>query len=91
MHINRSNLLNIITNVIRQMSTHRIHRKSSILWRDVVDLEFVYWLTKEIVILDPTTCCIISGRKEDWDGLDRNKSLFHAESGCGLPIGNLTS
>lgn len=91
MHISRSNLLNVTTNVIRQMSTHRVCRESSILWRDVIDLEFVYWLTKEIVILDPTTCCIMSGRKEDWDGLDRNKSLFHAESGCGLPIGNLTS
>ena len=27
----------------------------------------------------------------DWDGLPADKSLFHSRSGCGLPIGNLTS
>ena len=33
----------------------------------------------------------IVGKRADWIGLDRSKSLFYTEDGCGLPIGNLTS
>lgn len=34
---------------------------------------------------------IIRGYKKDWNGLPKNKSLFHTAPHCGLPIGNLTS
>ena len=53
--------------------------------------EFLCYLTREIVLLDPTENCRIFGRREDWGGLPRAKSLFHSPRGCGLPIGNLTS
>jgi len=54
-------------------------------------MDFVKWLTKEIILLDPKENCKIAGSISDWDGLDKNKSLFYTTEGCGLPIGNLTS
>lgn len=48
-------------------------------------------LCKKVIYNDPTKNCIIKGRKSDWDGLPKSKSLFHSKSNCGLPIGNLTS
>ena len=40
---------------------------------------------------DPTRNCVIKGKREDWVGLPRSKSLFFSAPGVGLPIGNLTS
>jgi hypothetical protein len=57
----------------------------------VIDIDFVHWLTEIIVMLDPKKDCVITGYRSDWNGLDKNKSLFFSEDGCGLPIGNLTS
>jgi hypothetical protein len=42
-------------------------------------------------MLDPKTSCKIIGTAREWEGLDKNKSLFYTPDGCGLPIGNLTS
>ncbi len=44
-----------------------------------------------IVFYDPTKNCRINGKREDWVGLPKSKSLFFAKKNCGLPIGNLTS
>jgi RNA-directed DNA polymerase len=55
------------------------------------DRDLVLGLCRTIVYCDPAKDCHIKGSREDWDGLPRNKSLFHSPEGCGLPIGNLTS
>ncbi|MBN1998486.1 group II intron reverse transcriptase domain-containing protein [candidate division KSB1 bacterium] len=55
------------------------------------DLPLVFFLIQKTIFNDPTKNCIFKGKKSDWIGLPRTKSLFHAKSGCGLPIGNLTS
>lgn len=55
------------------------------------DKEELFWLCQKVVENDPTTNCIVKGRREDWVGLPRSKSLFFAPPGTGLPIGNLTS
>ena len=60
-------------------------------WRDVVDMDFVEWLTRVIIMQDPTQNCRRRGSLLDWHGLAHGKSLFHSPKGCGLPIGNLTS
>ncbi len=49
------------------------------------------YLLRRIIFNDPTSDCRIRGSAKDWQGLPRNKSLFGAPSGKGLPIGNLTS
>ena len=48
-------------------------------------------LLEQVIFNDPTKGCRIKGKKSDWNGLPKDKSLFWARTGCGLPIGNLTS
>lgn len=81
MHIDRQRLLEIATGTLRKMA-ERV---------DGLDVDFLLWLTEQIVMLDPKTSCKIIGTAKEWEGLDKNKSLFYTPDGCGLPIGNLTS
>ncbi|MBS4012609.1 MAG: group II intron reverse transcriptase domain-containing protein [Bacteroidetes bacterium] len=55
------------------------------------DLSLVLYLIEKTIFNDPKQNCIIKGKKSDWQGLPNSKTLFHAQPGCGLPIGNLTS
>ena len=91
MHIVRKKLLEIATGTLRKMSTHRISKDSPTTWQDVLDMDFLIWLTEIIVTLDPVRNCIIVGELSDWIGLDPAKSMLHLSKGLGLPIGNLTS
>lgn len=58
---------------------------------EAADKELVIELCRKIIFNDPPKNCVIKGSKEDWNGLPYNKSLFHSPTGCGLPIGNLSS
>lgn len=58
---------------------------------DQTDRELVLSIINIIISNDPTTNCIIKGKKGDWNGLPDGKSLFKSPTQCGLPIGNLTS
>ena len=78
MHINRNLLFTILEKFIHQHYTQP-------------DKALVLEITKKIIFNQPTQNCIIKGNKKDWDGLPKNKSLFHSPPDCGLPIGNLTS
>ena len=91
MHIDRKRLLEIATDSFLRMSGHRVAKGRAERWKDVIDTDFILWLTGKVVMLDPTQDCIILGSRDDWSGLDRDKSLFSTDSGIGLPIGNLTS
>jgi len=91
MHINRQKLLSICNATLSKMSTHRITKKSVTTWQETVDMDFIFYLTREIVLLNPTVGCRIKGSKDDWKRLPHDKSLFNSPEGCGLPIGNLTS
>ncbi len=53
--------------------------------------ETLLYLIRTILFTDVKKDARIVGKKEDWIGLPRNKSLFYANEWCGLPIGNLTS
>jgi len=53
--------------------------------------DFLRYLSREIIMLDPIENCIFKGNPSDWDDLPASKSLFNSPLGCGLPIGNLTS
>jgi len=55
------------------------------------DIDFMLGLIRKVVFHDPKKNCIIKGRKSNWKGLPKNKSLFFADKNKGLPIGNLTS
>lgn len=91
MHINRQKLCEIAVASLEKMATHRVGKYRNQLWADVVDIDFLCYLTREIALLDPTSDCRIIGHPSEWDDLPHDKSLFHSPAGCGLPIGNLTS
>ncbi len=55
------------------------------------DYSLVRYLVEKIIFNEPIKDCIIKGNNYDWNDLPKSKSLFGADSGCGLPIGNLTS
>ncbi len=91
MHIRRERLLSLCLSALDEMATHRILKQVPTLWAERVDIDFVRYLTHEIVLLDPTQDCYVVRDRHDWDNLPANKSLFLSPQGCGLPIGNLTS
>ena len=91
MHIDRKRLLDICYATIDKMAYHRVSYHRTERWVDVIDVDFVKYLTEVIVLLDPIISCRMKGPKSDWDDLPNDKSLFHSPSNCGLPIGNLTS
>ena len=53
--------------------------------------EIILYLSRTIIFTDVREWVNIAWDRIDWLWLPRNKSLFYARSGCGLPIGNLTS
>ena len=89
MHINRCRLLDIATASLTKMADHQAN--GGMKWRDVIDMDFILWLTHEIVLLDPTDGCRRVGNPSEWDGVDASKLMANAPADCGMPIGNLTS
>ncbi len=52
----------------------------------------VLWLLRLFLFHEPTTNCRFRGaRRADFERLPAHKTLFCTSTGCGLPIGNLTS
>jgi retron-type reverse transcriptase len=78
MHIDR----NILHKKLSEFIDARYH---------AADKEKVKELCALIIANDPTKGFIPHSGPEAWRGLPADKSLFTAEKGCGIPIGNLTS
>ena len=91
MSINRNILLDEALNTLNKMKYHKITNKENKRWDDVIDFEFVTFLTERIILLDPTMNCVFKSQKQEWVGLADSKSMFKMPKNCGLPIGNLTS
>lgn len=103
MHIDRERLLGIATRSLIKMATHKVGLSDDVpipagiiltkstTWADIRDMDFVLWLTEQIVMLDPMENCIIVGDDSDWDDMDHAKCMRFVEPGLALPIGNLTS
>lgn len=89
MHINRLRLLDIATASLTKMADHQAN--GGMKWRDVIDMDFILWLTREIVLLDPSDGCRYVGSPSEWEGVDASKLIVNAPVDCGMPIGNLTS
>lgn len=91
MHIDRSILLSIVLRRLNKMRSHRVSCKSPTKWNDVLDFDFIDYLSRCIVMLNPIENCVFRGNQSEWDTLPFNRSLFNSPENCGLPIGNLTS
>jgi hypothetical protein len=74
----------------------------NILWRKIekkleslkdanFDIALALYLIHVVVFNDPTKNCRVKGKRADWVGLPKSKSLFFAQKDKGFPIGNLTS
>lgn len=73
----------------------------TVLWKKLRDyllavyphenLPIIMYLLENILFTDPTQECRFCSPSYKWNNLDPSKSLFTAEKGFGLPIGNLTS
>jgi len=55
------------------------------------DVDLILELIHQVIFYDPTKHCEVKGRRKDWHGLPKSKSLFFTDENKGLPIGNLTS
>lgn len=80
MNIDRKILYQINKKLIKQIFKNDENKKNLLLY-----------LLKKIIFNQPTKNCKIRGKRSDWQGLPKNKSLFFTKENCGLPIGNLTS
>ena len=90
-NINRNILYEECVNTVRRMASRRIHHKSDVTWETRVDIDFVLYLTRVIVLLDPTQNCIRVCDASEWESVPKNKLMANSPADCGLPIGNLTS
>lgn len=91
MHIDRELLNNIALDSIKNMQEHLVVKKDDKKWKDIIDIDFVNYLTTEISTHDPSKNCIFRSNLIEWEDLPKSKSLFYSPKNCGLPIGNLTS
>jgi len=80
--------MNIDRQVLYKMNRRLICRFFK---KDPRKINELLYLLRRIIFNDPTTDCRLRGSHHDWNGLPKNKSLFGASPGKGLPIGNLTS
>lgn len=91
MHIDRKLLLEVAHSTLEKERCRKVSANSKLEWDDVVDFDFIHYLTNELVLIDPTCNCTFRSNKSEWDDLPKTKSLFNSPKGYGLPIGNLTS
>lgn len=75
----------------RNILYKKIESKLKIIKNADFDVDLILYLIRAVVFNDPTKNCHIKGKRADWDGLPKSKSLFFAKKDAGFPIGNLTS
>lgn len=90
MGINRNKLFQLCLDILEKMRKHHSDIAGKT-WEEVLDYNWVKYLLEIIIVSDPIKNCKILGNVKDWKNLPDEKSLFCAESNCGLPIGNLSS
>ena len=91
MHIDRKLLIKIVNDTLDKERYHKVEKGNYDTWDDILDFDFIKYLTNEIILYDPTKNCIFKSQKCEWVGLPSSKSLFEMKEDFGLPIGNLTS
>ncbi len=58
---------------------------------EIVDFDLLWYLVEIVIDSDCTRNFVFKSKPWEREGLPKSKSLFHSRTGCGLPIGNLTS
>ena len=91
MHIDRNILLKTSEDTLNKFRHRTVSKQDKRYFNDILDFDFLLYLNRSIVLLDPTSNCSFHSPICEWDGLPPSKSLFKTTKGTGLPIGNLTS
>lgn len=86
MHINRCVLLERCREILNRARNRRGANAF-----DGASADFIDYLLEKICLLNPLENCRVIGDTTEWKNLPKDKSLFCAKDGCGLPIGNLSS
>lgn len=87
----KSFFMTIDKNLLFEKLSHFINEKYKPSENSNVDADYILYLIKLIIYNEPQNNCIRKQKKELWDKLPKDKSLFYVEKDKGLPIGNLTS
>lgn len=75
----------------RNILFEKINQKLKTINNANFDINLMTYLIHAVIFNDPTKNCYVKGKREDWIGLPKSKSLFFAKKDKGFPIGNLTS
>lgn len=81
--------MNIDKNILYRKIKKELKRNERKINR--INSDFLLILIEKTIFNNPTKNCKVKGKRKDWVGLPKNKSLFFSKRSCGLPIGNLTS
>lgn len=87
MSIDRNRLRDICIDTIDR----HYKRKACPQHEGIPEIDFVKYLLEQVLCFNPIEDCRRIGEVREWEGLPPEKSLFHSDAGCGLPIGNLSS
>lgn len=90
MSIHRPTLLRLCRETMEKMRRH-LSDVPGKTWEEKLDYDFVDFLLQRIVDVNPIEGCRVIGDRTEWNILPKEKSLYYAAEGCGLPIGNLSS
>ena len=90
-NICRSRLLELTTGSIHKMADHRILSRVPTRWCDRLDIEFIDYLSEQIILSNPMDNCTIIGTQAEWAPVPPGKRLSNAPEDHGLPIGGLPS
>ena len=88
MSLDRKRLLDIVETKLERF---RYRDMDGRVLDDTLDFGMLNFLLEAVIMRDPLEGCRIVGGWERWDGLPAEKSLFHAEKGVGIIIGDLMS
>lgn len=91
MHINRDLLCRTAVGSLEKMRYHRVKKHLKALWDDVLDFDFLIFLTELFCKFDALKDNIIKGSLKALSRIPKRKRLRYSKPGYGLPIGNLTS
>jgi hypothetical protein len=81
--------MNIDKNILYRKIRKELKRNERKINR--INSDFLLALIEKTIFNNSTKNCKVKGKRKDWVGLPKNKSLFFSKRSCGLPIGNLTS
>lgn len=90
-NIRKDILLKIVNEELDKFEYKFCNKEHNKYWCEILDFDFIRYLSKEIILLDPTSNCKLKATKEDYIGLPLHKSLFGVDRIKGLPVGNITS